>query len=57
MSRVIIQMPGGEHVNIPGTRIEKTDCYLEVYDGERLVGMFDFSVILCAHISEKGVNK
>lgn len=56
MSRVIIQMPGGEHVNIAATRIEKTDSYIEVYDVDRLVGMFDVSVVLCVYISTKGMK-
>lgn len=45
---------GDSYVNVPATRMEIKDNMLYVWDGAALVALLDVSVILSAHISEKG---
>ena len=54
MKRCNIVINGGSYINVAADRMEKEDCMLYVYDGDNLVAAADVSVILSAHISEKG---
>ena len=52
--RFTASLVGGSYVNVPATRMEMDDNMLYVWNGEDLVALLDVSVILSAHISEKG---
>lgn len=54
MKRIIIQLNGGEHINIPADRMEVTETQLRAWNGGDLVAYVDTSAVVCAHISEKG---
>ena len=45
---------GDSYVNVPATRMEIIDNMLYVWNGDDLMALLDVSVILSAHISEKG---
>ncbi len=45
---------GDSYVNVPATRMEIKDDMLYVWDGCALVALLDVSVVLSAHISERG---
>lgn len=45
---------GDGFVNVAATRMEVKDNMLYVWNGDDLVALLDVSVILSAHISEKG---
>ena len=45
---------GDSYVNVAANRMEIKDNMLYVWDGYNLVALLDLSVILSAHISEKG---
>lgn len=52
--RFMASLNGGAYVNLPATRMEVNDNMLYVWNGDDLVALLDVSVILSAHISEKG---
>jgi len=54
MKRCNIVLNGGSYINVAADRMEKEEDMLYVYDGNSLVATADISVILSAHISEKG---
>lgn len=45
---------GDSYVNVAADRMEVKDNMLYVWNGDELVALLDVSVILSAHISEKG---
>ena len=45
---------GDSYVNVEATRMEIKDNMLYVWNGTSLVALLDVSVIMSAHISEKG---
>lgn len=45
---------GDSYVNVAATRMEVNDNMLYVWNGDDLVALLDVSVIMSAHISEKG---
>ena len=47
-------LTGDSFVNVPATRMEINDNMLYVWNGDELMALLDVSVILSAHISEKG---
>ena len=54
MKRCNIVLNGCSYINVPADRMEKEEDMLYVYDGANLVAVVDTSVVLSAHISEKG---
>ena len=52
--RFMASLNGGAYVNLPATHMVMNDNMLYVWNGEDLVALLDVSVILSAHISEKG---
>lgn len=52
--RFTASLNGGAYVNVPATHMEMDDNMLYVWNGEDLVALLDVSVVLSAHISEKG---
>ena len=53
MNRFIAIFNEGTHCNIAATRMEIHDNAIHVYNGIELVGFFDTSAILYAHMSNK----
>lgn len=45
---------GDAYVNVAATRMEVNDNMLYVWNGDDLVALLDVSIIMSAHISEKG---
>ena len=45
---------GDSYVNVAADRMEIVDNMLYVWNGDDLVALLDVSVILSAHISERG---
>ena len=45
---------GDSYVNVAATRMEVNDNMLYVWNGDDLVALLDVSIIMSAHISEKG---
>lgn len=45
---------GDSYVNVAATRMEVVDDMLYVWNGDDLVALLDVSIIMSAHISEKG---
>lgn len=45
---------GDSYVNVAATRMEVKDDMLYVWNGYDLVALLDLSVVLSAHISERG---
>lgn len=43
-------------INTAADRMEVNDNMLWVYDGEKLVALVETTVIISAHISERGAN-
>ena len=54
MKRCNIVLNGGSYINVAADRMEKEEDMLYVYDGNSLMAAVDVSVILSAHICEKG---
>lgn len=54
MKRCNIVLNGGSYINVAADRMEMEENMLYVYDGNNLAAVVDISVILSAHISEKG---
>ena len=54
MKRCNIVLNGGSYINVAADRMAMEDHMLYVYDGNSLVAVADISVVLSAHISEKG---
>ena len=54
MKRCNIVLNGGSYINVAADRMAMEDNVLYVYDGNSLVAVADISVVLSAHISEKG---
>lgn len=54
MKRCNIVLNGGSYINVAADRMAMEDNMLYVYDGNSLVAVVDISVVLSAHISEKG---
>ena len=57
MKRFIAQLNDGNFINIPADSMKLLDCYITVYSGLTLVAFVDVSTVLCAHISDKGVQE
>ena len=45
---------GDSYVNVAATRMEIKENMLYVWNGAELVALLDVSIIMSAHISEKG---
>ena len=45
---------GDSYVNVAATRMEVIDNMLYVWNGDDLTALLDVSVVLSAHISERG---
>ena len=45
---------GDSYVNVAATRMEVKENMLYVWNGDDLVALLDVSIVLSAHISEKG---
>ena len=54
VKRIIIQLNGGEHINIPADRMEIKENDLRAWNGMELVAYVDTSAVICAYMSEKG---
>lgn len=54
MKRCNIVLNGGSYINVAADRMEKEENMLYVWDENSLAAVVDISVILSAHISEKG---
>lgn len=54
MKRANIILPQEKYINVPADRMEVNENLLYVYNGEDLTALVDVSVILSAHISERG---
>ena len=54
MKRITILLNGGEHINIPADRIERSDTVILAWRGEDLVVYADTGAVICAYLSEKG---
>ena len=54
MKRCNIVLNGGSYINVAADCMAMEDNMLYVYDGNSLVAVADISVVLSAHISEKG---
>lgn len=53
MKRFVAQLNGGDYINIAADRMELNDSFILAYQGNSLVAVLDFSVVLSAHIGEK----
>ena len=55
MNRAIVKMNGGDRdrCNLAADSLKWEDEYLYIYNGEKLVGVFDVSIVLCAYLSTK----
>ena len=54
MKRANIILPQDKYINVPADRMEVKDSMLYVYCGREMTALVDVSVILSAHISERG---
>lgn len=54
MTRFIVQLNDGGYINVRADRMVKEDDMICAYLGAELVAMVDISVILAAHLSERG---
>ena len=45
---------GDSYVNVAATRMEVDDNMLYVWNGDDLVALLDVSIVMSAHLSEKG---
>lgn len=45
---------GDSYINVPATHMKFEDNMLYVWNGDDLVALLDVSVIMSAHISERG---
>lgn len=54
MKRCNISLNGGNYINVAADRMSAEDNMLYVYAGEVLMAVVDISIIMAAHISEKG---
>lgn len=50
VARAVIFMTEG-NCNLKADRIEESETYIKVYDGDRFVGIFDLSVVRAAYVS------
>lgn len=57
MKKFIAQLNDGGYINIQADKMQMSDSCIYVYSKENLVAVVDVSVILSAHISEKGAEK
>ena len=56
MKRFTAPMNDNSFINVVATRMEIVENAILVYDGNDLVAYIDTSVVLSAHISERGVS-
>ena len=54
MKRCNIVLTGNGYINVAADRMKVEDHVLYVYNRDQLVAMADVSIIMQAHISEKG---
>ena len=54
MKRVNIVLPNDGYINVPADRMEIKENMLYVYNGKELNALVDVSVVMAAHISERG---
>lgn len=54
MKRFVAQLNGGDYINIAADRMEQRDSFILAWRGKDLVAVLDCSVVLSAHIGEKG---
>ena len=54
MKRFVAQLNGGEYINIAADRMELQNSFITAYRGKDLVAVLDTSIVLSAHIGEKG---
>jgi hypothetical protein len=54
MKRANIILPQDKYINVPADRMEVSENLLYVYNEKDLTALVDVSVILSAHISERG---
>lgn len=54
MKRANIVLPQDKYINVPADRMEVKENLLFVYNGKDLTAIVDVSLILTAHISERG---
>ena len=51
--RVVVKCTDGGYVNINADRIERDDCVVFAYRGEKLVGVIDLGCVHMLYISER----
>ena len=52
MKKCVANFHSASYVNIPADRLEREDSVIFVYNGDKLVAMFDIGVLLSIWISE-----
>ena len=54
MKRFNACLNGGTYINVEATRMEIVDNMIRVWNEDELVAFVDISVVMTAHISERG---
>lgn len=54
MKRFNACLNGGTYINVEATRMELVDNLIYVWNGDEFVACCDISIVMSAHISERG---
>ena len=54
MKRFNACLNGGNYINVEATRMELVENLIRVWNNDELVACVDISVVMTAHISERG---